>query len=66
MKFDVKSATASVLIFAGVQRVIEVITNYFIKPNIPDRIDPQERDAIRLVVEILAISLLILIIKKFC
>lgn len=66
MKFEIQTAAMGVLVFAGMQRMIEIITNYFIKPNIPKHIDPQERDAIRLIIEIIVISVFLIIIKKFC
>lgn len=66
MKFDMRQASLSVLVFLGAQRIIDVITDYFVKPNIPHNLDPQERDAIRLTIEILIISIAIFIIKKFC
>lgn len=65
MKIDLRLATISVLVFTGVNRMIEVLNNFIIKPNIPDNLDPQERDAIRLFVEIVTIALLIFTIKKF-
>lgn len=66
MKFDLRQAALSVLVFLGAQRIIDVIADYFIKPNIPNHLDPQERDAIRLTIEILIISIAIFVIKKFC
>lgn len=66
MKIDLRTATISVLVFVGVNRVIEVLNSFVIKPNIPQHWDPQERDAVRLFSEILMVTTFIFIIKKFC
>ncbi len=66
MKFEITQAILGVLVFVGIQRVVEIITNYFIKPNIPNYLDSQEKDAIRLTIEVLVISFSIFVIKKFC
>lgn len=65
MKIDLRTATISVLVFVGVNRMIEVLNNFVIKPNIPQHWDPQERDAVRLFLEILMVTMFIFIIKKF-
>ena len=65
IKFDIRAATLGVLVFTGIDRMIEVLNNFVIKPNIPNEWDPQERDAVRLFIEIIMITIFIFIIKKF-
>ncbi len=63
---DIPKAMIGVLVFIGMQRFVDVVSNLFIKPNIPNQMDQQERDAIRLFVEIITIVVLVFLIKKIC
>jgi hypothetical protein len=63
---DIPKAMVGVLVFIGMQRFVEIVSNLFIKPNIPNQMDPQEKDAIQLFVEVITIVVLVFLIKKIC